>query len=200
MTQIVAGFFIALFSLFFFLHEGERIFAWFVRILPRHVRARAVSSGLIAWNQLGAYSRATLVVAAADAGGIGGGIGLGAVVLGVPFAAGIALLVFFGAFIPVVGAGVSGTVAVLLALVAKGPVTALIMLAVVVGVQQLESHVLQPFLLGRAVAVHPLAVILAIAAGIIMGGIVGALVAVPIVAVLNAVTHHIVEDLSLIHI
>ena len=114
-------------------------------------------------------------------------------VLGVPFAAGIALLVFFGAFIPVVGAGVSGTVAVLLALVAKGPVTALIMLAVVVGVQQLESHVLQPLLLGRAVRVHPLAVILAIATGIIVGGVIGALVAVPTAAVLNAVGHNLLD-------
>ena len=133
--QLLTGFFLAMFSLFFFLYDGPGIWAWIVRLFPRGARAKVLSSGAIAWNQLKAFTRATILVAGADALGIG----LGAFVLGVPFASGIALLVFFGAFIPVVGAGVSGAVAVLLALVAKGPVTALIMLAVVVGVQQLPG-------------------------------------------------------------
>ena len=111
------------------------------------------------------------------------GIGIGAAILGVPFASGIALLVFFGAFIPVVGAAVSGTVAVLLALVALGPVQALIMLGIVIGVQQVEAHLLQPFLVGRVMRIHPLAVILAIAAGVILAGIIGGLIAVPTIAV-----------------
>jgi predicted PurR-regulated permease PerM len=97
------------------------------------------------------------------------------------------VLVFLGAFVPIVGAFVSGIVAVLVALVSDGPVTALIMLGIVVGVQQLEAHVLQPFLLGRAVSVHPLAVILGIAAGVLIAGIVGALFAVPFIAVTNTV-------------
>uniref|UniRef100_A0AC61U5L7 AI-2E family transporter n=1 Tax=Janibacter limosus TaxID=53458 RepID=A0AC61U5L7_9MICO len=117
----------------------------------------------------------------------------GALVPGVPFASGIALLVFIGSFIPVVGALLSGFVAVALAFVAKGPITALLMLGVVIAVQQLESHVLQPLLPGRAVRVHPLAVILGIATGIIVGGIIGALTAVPLVAVLNAVGHNLLE-------
>ncbi len=187
--HVVAGFFIAMFALFFFLYDGPRIWGWLVRLFPRQARANVVSSGRIAWGQLGAFTRATILVAAADAAGIG----LGAVVFQVPFAAGIALLVFFGAFVPVVGAFVSGLVAILLALVAHGIVTALFMLAVVIGVQQLEAHVLQPFLLGRAVRVHPLAVILAIAVGIILGGIVGALIAVPAAAVANAVGHHLLD-------
>jgi len=112
----------------------------------------------------------------------------------VPFAGAIGVLVFLGAFIPIVGALLSGSVAVLLALVANGPVSALLMLGVVVLVQQIESHVLQPFLLGRAVRVHPLAVILAIATGVILAGIVGALVAVPAAAVLNAVGRHLLAD------
>ena len=102
-------------------------------------------------------------------------------------------LVFFGAFVPVIGAAISGAVPVLLALVALGPVQALIMLGGVIAVQQLESHVLQPFLLGRAVRVHPLAVILGIAAGVVVAGILGALIAVPLVAVLNAVGHHLLD-------
>ena len=113
-----------------------------------------------------------------------------------PFAFAIGILVFLLAFIPIVGALLSGAVAVLLALVAHGPGVALIMLAVVIGVQQLESHVLQPFLLGKAVSVHPLAVILAIATGSIIAGIVGALVAVPFAAVINAVGKHLFGDES----
>ena len=119
------------------------------------------------------------------------GITIVALVLRVPFALAIGALVFLGAFIPIVGALMSGLVAVLIALVAHGPVVALLMLAGVIAVQQLESHVLQPFLLGRAVAVHPLAVILVIAAGVVVAGIVGALVAVPIAAVLNGVGKHL---------
>jgi predicted PurR-regulated permease PerM len=99
--------------------------------------------------------------------------------------------VFLGAFIPIVGATLSGTVAVLVALVTRGPFTALIVLAVVIGVQQLEGHILQPLIMGRAVRIHPLAVILAIATGLVVTGIIGALVAVPIVAVLNTGIRHL---------
>ena len=188
-THIVAGFFLALFALFFFLYDGPVIWGWVVRLFPRGAREKVHSSGLIAWAQLSSFTRATLVVASIDAAGIG----LGAAILGVPFASGIALLVFFGAFIPVVGAAISGAVAVLLALVALGPVQALIMLGVVIGVQQIESHLLQPFLVGRVMRIHPLAVIFAIAAGIILAGIIGGLIAVPTVAVLNAVGHHLLD-------
>ena len=179
----MTGFFLALFTLFFFLKDGAAIWGWVVRLFPRGARERAHTSGLIAWGQLSAFTRATILVAAVDAIGIGGG----AAILGVPFASGIALLVFFGAFIPVIGATISGTVAVMLALVALGPVQALIMLGIVIGVQQLEAHLLQPLLIGRAMKIHPLAVIFAIAAGLVLAGIIGALIAVPTVAVLNAV-------------
>lgn len=188
-THVVAGFFLAMFSLFFFLYDGPTVWGWVVRLFPRGAREKVHSSGLIAWDQLGAFTRATIAVAAVDATGIG----LGAAILGVPFASGIALLVFFGAFVPVVGAAISGGVAVLLALVALGPIQALIMLGVVIGVQQLESHVLQPLLIGRVMRIHPLAVILAIAAGIVLAGIIGGLIAVPTVAVLNAVGHHLLD-------
>ncbi len=119
---------------------------------------------------------------------------MGAAILGVPFASGIALLVFFGAFIPVIGAAISGGVAVLLALVALGPVQALIMLGIVIGVQQIEAHLLQPLLVGRVMRIHPLAVIFAIAAGVVLAGIIGGLIAVPTVAVLNAVGHHLLDS------
>ena len=188
-THVLAGLFISLFALYFFLYEGERIWAWVVRLFPRNARDRLASSGEIAWGQLSAFTKATVIVAATDALGIS----IGAAVLRVPLVLAIGLLVFIGAFVPVIGAALSGTVAVLLALVARGPGWALVMLAVVIVVQQIESHVLQPFLLGRAVRVHPLSVILAIAIGVIIAGIVGALVAVPFAAVANAVGHHLLD-------
>jgi predicted PurR-regulated permease PerM len=186
-THVVAGLFIALFCLFFFLYQGEQIWAWLVRLFPRRARDKADSSGRKAWVTLTAYVRATIMVAAVDAIGIA----LGAAILGLPLVSAIGILVFVASFVPVVGALVSGAVAVLVALVAKGPVVAIIMLGVVVGVQQLEAHVLQPFLMGRAVRVHPLAVILSIAAGVVIAGIVGALIAVPTVAVLNTIVSHL---------
>ena len=119
------------------------------------------------------------------------GIMLVAIVLKVPFATAIGVLVFLGAFIPMIGATLSGSVAVLVALVAQGPIVALLMLAGVIVVQQIEAHVLQPFLLGRFVSVHPLGVIVAIGMGVLVAGIAGALVAVPLVAALNAVAQYL---------
>jgi predicted PurR-regulated permease PerM len=188
--HIVAGFFIILFSMYFFLADGNRIWSWVVRIFPRASRERADSSGRIAWTSLTAFVRATVLVAFTDAVGIM----IGAAILKVPFVIAIGVLVFIGAFIPMIGAFLSGTVAVLVALVDQGPVVALIMLGVVVGVQQLEAHVLQPFLLGRLVSVHPLGVIVAIAAGVLVAGIAGALVAVPFVAAANAVVLHLADS------
>jgi predicted PurR-regulated permease PerM len=185
--HIVAGFFIVLFATYFFLADGARIWAWVVRIFPRAARAKADSSGRVAWTSLTMFVRATVLVALTDAVGVV----VVALVLKVPFAAAIGVLVFLGGFIPLIGATLSGSVAVLVALVAHGPIVALIMLGGVVAVQQLEAHVLQPFLLGRFVSVHPLGVIVAIAAGVLVAGIAGALVAVPLVAALNAVVQHL---------
>lgn len=185
--HIFAGFFIVLFATYFFLAEGERIWAWCVRLAPRAARARFDSSGRVAWVSLTQFVRATVIVAAVDAIGIV----IVAAALGVPFVLAIGTLVFLGAFIPYVGAAVAGTVAVLVALVDGGPLVAGLMLLGVIAVQQLEGHVLQPFLLGRWVAVHPLAVILAIGAGVIVAGIAGVLIAVPAVAALNAVVQHL---------
>jgi predicted PurR-regulated permease PerM len=185
--DVVASMFIVLFSTYFFLAEGARIWAWIVRLAPRTARTRLDSSGKVAWISLTQFVRATVIVAAVDAIGIM----IGAAVLNVPFVAAIGVLVFLGAFVPILGATVAGTVAVLIAFVDHGIVTALIMLAWVVGVQQLEAHGLQPFLLGRWVRVHPLAVILSIAVGVIAAGVAGALVAVPLAAATNAVALHL---------
>jgi predicted PurR-regulated permease PerM len=191
--HVFAGFFIVLFSTYFFLADGERIWAWVVRLAPRAARQHVDSSGRVAWISLTQFVRATVLVAAVDALGIA----IGAAIIGVPFVLAIGVLVFLGAFIPLIGATIAGTVAVLVALVDQGPITALVMLASIIGVQQLEAHVLQPFLLGRWVSVHPLAVILAIGAGVLIAGIAGALVAVPIAAALNAVVQHLAANTGL---
>jgi predicted PurR-regulated permease PerM len=183
-ADVASGLFIALFSTFFFLSTGDQIWGFVVRLFPRGARPRVEGAAVHAWATLTAYVRATVVVAAVDAIGIG----VAAAILQVPLAVPIAVLVFLGAFVPIVGAFVTGVVAVLVALVSHGPVVALIMLGAVILVQQVEAHVLQPFLLGRAVEVHPLAVILAIGAGVLVAGIVGALFAVPLVAVGHTVS------------
>jgi len=187
LSHILAGFFIILFSTYFFLADGHAIWAWVVRIFPRAARSRADSSGQVAWRSMTQFVRATVLVAGTDAIGIM----IFAFVLNVPLVSAIGVLVFLGAFVPLIGAFLSGTVAVLVALVAQGPIVALIMLGGVVLVQQIEAHVLQPFLMGRFVSVHPLGVILAIACGVIVAGIAGALVAVPLAAALNAVVQHL---------
>jgi len=187
--DVLAGLFLVLFSTFFFLRDGRRIWRAVVSVLPRGARIPVASAGEASWGTLVAYVRATVLVAFIDALGIG----IAIAILRVPFAFPLAALVFLASFIPIVGATLSGTVAVLIALVARGPVVALILLAAVIAVQQLEGHVLQPLIMGRAVAIHPLAVIVAIAAGVVLAGIIGALVAVPLVAVLNTAIRRLVS-------
>ncbi|MET7876740.1 AI-2E family transporter [Micromonospora profundi] len=181
LAEVLTGALLVLFATFFFLRDGNRIWRFLVRLLPVAARWKVDDAGRASWQTLVAYVRATVLVAFIDAVGIG----IFLVVFDIPFAFPLAALVFLGAFIPIVGATLSGGVAVLVALVDSGPVTALIILGVVIGVQQVEGHVLQPLIMGRAVAIHPLAVIIGIAAGVVLAGITGALVSVPLIAVLN---------------
>lgn len=186
-THVATGTFIVLFATFFFMYDGVRIWGFVVRLFPSRARGAVDSSAKAAWGSLTAFVRGIVLVAFVDALGIA----LSAYLLGVPLALAIGALVFFASFVPIVGAFVSGIVAVLVALVDQGLVTALLMMAAVIVVQQIESNVLQPFLMGKIVSVHPLAVILAISAGITISGVVGALVAVPTVACANAVVRHL---------
>ncbi|MGZ4647440.1 MAG: AI-2E family transporter [Blastococcus sp.] len=179
--EVITGLLLTLFTLFFFLKDGRSIWLWLVGLFPRESRAYVDEAGRRSWRTLISYVRATAGVALVDAIGIGTGLAI----LGVPLVIPLAALVYLGAFIPILGSFLAGSVAVLVALVSKGPLTALITLAVVVLVMQLEGHVLQPLLLGRAVRVHPLAVVLSIAGGFLIAGIFGALIAVPAVACAN---------------
>lgn len=188
--HLVAGLFITLFATIFFTYDGRGIWAWVLRLFPASARDRVQGSGARAWAVLTSYVRATVVIAAVDALGIV----LVAAILGLPLVVPIGVLVFLGAFIPIVGATISGIAAVAVALVAEGPVSALVMLAGVIGVQQLEGHVLQPFLMGRLVRVHPLAVVVVIAIGGLVAGIFGALIAVPLTAIVNSVSTYLAQD------
>ncbi len=181
-TEIVTGALLVLFTLIFFLHGGRNIWQFVTKIFPPNVQERVRDAGRAGFHSLIGYVRATFLVALVDAVGIGTGLAI----MGVPLALPLASLVFLGAFIPLVGAVIAGFLAVVVALIAKGFVYALITLALIIAVQQLEGHVLQPLVMGRAVSIHPLAVVLAIAAGGVLAGIVGALLAVPTVAFLNS--------------
>jgi predicted PurR-regulated permease PerM len=189
-TEIVTGALLMFFTLIFLLQGGRNIFAYVTKIFPVTVRGRVRDAGRAGFGSLIGYVRATFLVALVDAVGIG----VGLAIMGIPLALPLASLVFLGAFIPLVGAVIAGGLAVIVALIAKGWVFALITLGVIIAVQQLEAHVLQPLVMGRAVSVHPLAVVLAIAAGAVLAGIVGALLAVPAVAFVNSAARVLLAD------
>jgi predicted PurR-regulated permease PerM len=180
-TELVTAAVLVLFTLIFFLYGGRNIWRYVVQIIPSDVRGRVHEAGAAGYGSLIGYVRATFLVALTDAAGVGAGLAI----MSVPLALPLASVVFLGAFIPLVGALVSGLVAVVVALLAKGIVYALITLGVLIAVNQIEAHLLQPLVMGRAVSIHPLAVVLAISTGGVIAGIVGALLAVPTVAFLN---------------
>ena len=187
--QVITGSLLTLFSLIFLLIDGKRIWYWVLGFLPSRAHAPADAAGVAGWASVGQYVRVQIFVAFVDAVGIG----VGAAILQVPLAVPIAILVFLGSFIPFLGAIATGALAVFIALVYNGPVNALLMLAVVILVQQIESHVLQPLIMGTAVKVHPLGVVLAVSAGALLAGIPGALFAVPIAASASAMVNALVE-------
>jgi putative heme transporter len=184
--EIVTGSILTLVLLFFFIKDSESITNWLVELGGRHGRdLRAV--GQRAAIAVNGYLRGVAIVGLVD----GFFIGLGLVILRVPLALPLAFLTFVGAFLPLVGAFVAGALAALVALVTKGIVPALIVVAITVGVQQIEGHVLAPLVLGRAVKLHPIVILLALGAGAILGGVIGAFLAVPVAAVVTAVSGYL---------
>lgn len=181
--SVLTGAVIAIFTLFFLLQGGRGIWIWIVRLLPPVAREATHESFRRGWKALSAYTRTQVLVAAVDAFGIA--IGIACLGLG-GYAVPIWLIVFFSSFIPIVGAVVSGAVAVLIVLVLKSWVLAIVMLGIVLAVQQIESNLLQPLLMGKAVELHPLAVFLGVAVGTMVAGIAGALLAIPLIAFVNA--------------
>ncbi|HEX2356323.1 MAG TPA: AI-2E family transporter [Micromonosporaceae bacterium] len=166
--------------LFFVLKDGPGMWAWLLRNSAPRVRPALADAGSAAWDTITRYARGTLLIALID----GASIGLALLLLGVPLALPLALVTFVGAFVPIIGATVTGSAAVLVALAANGPVTALLTLAAVIAVEQLESNLLQPLIMKRQVRLHPAVVLVVVTAGTLAWGIAGAFLAVPIAAVL----------------
>lgn len=186
----IVGLVLAVFTLIFFVHDGEKIWNFILRFMPKKAKNTVDGAGRAGWATFTTFVKAQVLVAAIDAIGIG----LGAWILGLPLALPIALIVFLGSFVPIVGAFVTGAIAIFIALVYQGFTTALIMLIIVIVVQQVEGQILQPFIIGKSVKIHPLAVVLSVTTGAFIAGIPGALFAVPLLALINVFVRHVVSE------
>jgi len=181
--EVLAALSLAIVLLFFFVKDGEQIVGWFIARTPERLRDDVRASGARGWGALAGYVRGTAAIALIDAVGIG----LGLLIVGVPLVLPLTLLVFLGGFVPVIGAFASGLLATLVALATGGLTTALVVLGIVVAVQQIESNVLQPVIMRRAVSLHPVVILSVLTAGSVIVGVLGAFLAVPIAATLAAV-------------
>jgi putative heme transporter len=188
--EVIAGIVLLFVVLFFYLKDGRRLGEGVISTFPRRSRERVRRLAYGSWETLGKYFRGQLLVALVDAIFIG----LGLLVLQVPLALPLAVLIFFGGLFPIVGAVVTGSLAVLVALADGGLTTGLIVLGLVLAVQQLESNVLEPVILGRAISLHPLVIVLAITAGSLTIGILGAFLAVPVAAIVARVVDDLRDD------
>ena len=186
-ASVATGSVVAIFAIIFYLLDGRRIWLFIVSFFPASARAAVDGAGERAWISTGHYVRVQVIVALIDAIGIF----LGALILQVPFALAIGIIVFIAAFVPIVGAVVSGAVAVVIALLANGLWNAVFMLIIVVAVMAIEANVLQPLIMGQAVELHPLAVLVSVSAGSLFAGIPGAVFAVPLVAAVRTMVRYI---------
>ncbi len=183
-VEAVTTLLLTLFITFFLLYDARRIWSWLLEMFPGAARTRVDRAGHVAWRVITGYVRGTVAIAAIH----GTVIGLVLVVLGTPLAVPLAVLVFFGSFVPLIGAFVAGGLAVLATFSTEGWIPALILFGVLIIENQLEAHVLQPLIMGHNVQLHPLAIGLAVTAGTLLGGIFGALVAVPTAAIVYRTT------------
>jgi putative heme transporter len=178
-AEVFTGVLLALFCAVFFLGSGDRMWGWCLRQIPTAARGRWDAAARAGWTTFQGYARATVVVAASNAALVAAAL----IILRVPLALALGLLVFLASFVPVVGGAFSLAVAALVALAARGPIIALVVLILIPVLGQVEGHVLQPLITSRSVRLHPVVVVVTVVSGGLLGGIVGAVVAVPIVAV-----------------
>jgi predicted PurR-regulated permease PerM len=188
--EIVAGLLLVIVLTFFVVRDGPRFAQSSVRWFPEDRRHLAAAIGHRSWTVIGGYLRGVMITGVVDAVVIGIGLAL----IGVPLVLSLMVLTFFGAFFPLIGAVVAGAVAVLVALVANGAADALLVLALVIAVQQLEGDIVAPLVLGRTLSLHPVVILLALTIGAIVGGIVGAAFAVPIAAVIRGAFDEVTKD------
>lgn len=186
-VEFIAEFFLTLVLIFFFVKDGPQMFSWFEAQFPRRNRRHVRAIGERAWAAIGGYLRGTAIIALVDAILIG----LTLLVVGVPLVIPLAVLTFFGAFFPLIGALAAGIVAALVALVTSGPFDALIVGAAILVIQQVEGDVLQPIVMGKSVRLHPVVILLALTAGGVTAGLVGAFIAVPVAAVAASIGNYI---------
>ncbi|MGO1561106.1 putative integral membrane protein [Actinomycetales bacterium JB111] len=186
-ANFLVGMLLCLVGTFFFLAEGDRMASWLIMRMPRRWQERAFEAGRRGWVSIGSYAKTQVIVAAVDAIGIG----VGAAILRVEFVIPLTAITFILCFIPMIGAVISGALFVLVALAFQGFGAAVIMLIIVIGVQQLESNFLSPLLMGKAVNIHPVAVLLGVATGTYLFGLVGALFAVPAIAAVNSMSNYL---------
>ncbi|HET6965057.1 MAG TPA: AI-2E family transporter [Acidimicrobiales bacterium] len=180
--SFLAGTVLVIFSTIFLIYDGDRVWAFLLKAAPEPARPVVDAAARAAWSTISFYIRGTLIVAFFH----GVVVAVTLTILDVPLAFPLAVLVALGSFVPLVGAVVTGVLAVAVAGLAKGLVAAIVMTAVLLLDNQVEAHVLQPFVVGRYVRIHPLAVVLSLAAAGLLFGIVGAIIAVPVVAVVNS--------------
>lgn len=185
-TLIIAGS-VFIFGVLFFLLSPEKIWGWIISWIPKKAQTHIDTSGRIAWDSIAGYTRGIVIVALCDAVLVF----IGLLILQVPLAPALAAVVFFGAFIPVIGAPIATFFAALVALAERGPIVALLVILLTVIVGSFDGDVLQPLVMGKAVNLHPLAIVFAIAAGSIALGIVGALIAVPIAGAIYGVAKYL---------
>jgi putative heme transporter len=188
--ETLAGVLLLLVALFFYLKDGSRLMRGMTRLMPRDIRPRAEGAARRAWETVGAYFQGQLFVALVDAVLIG----LGLYLLGIPLALPLAVLIFFGGLFPIVGAAVTGSLAVLVAFAHGGLGLGLGVAALVLAVQQIESNLLEPLILGRVLDLHPLVVILAITAGALLMGVLGAFLAVPVAATVSRTAQYLLGE------
>jgi predicted PurR-regulated permease PerM len=181
LAEVVATIVLVLFLTFFFVKDGGSMWSWILRLFPRRHRERIDEMGAATWVVLSSYVRGLGFVATVDAVFIG----LALAIIGVPLVLPLAVVTFFAAFFPIVGAVTAGAAAALVALVSNGVVDALLVVAAVVAVQQIEGNLLYPLVVGRTVELHPAVIIIAVAIGGVLGGILGAFLAVPVTAILS---------------
>jgi putative heme transporter len=188
-VELVTGFALAIFCSLFFLSSGEKMWVWTLDQLPRRRQVRIDGAVRAGWDAFSGYTRGILIVAASNATVVA----IALLALRVPLALPLAVLVFFATFIPLIGAPVAMAVAALVALAGRGPVIAVVVLAMIVLIGQFEGHVLHPLVMSRAVNLHPVVVVLSVVTGAVLGGIIGAIIAVPVVSTTWAVMKYLRE-------
>lgn len=186
-AELVAALLLIVVLVFFFVHDGRRIWAWSVTLFPVRHQADVDAIGRNIWGSVSGYMRGVAFIALVDAILIG----MALAIIGVPLVVPLMVLTFLGAFLPLVGAVLAGAIAALVALVTEGVIAAILVVAAITAIQQIEGDLLYPLVVGRAIALHPVAILLALTAGSILAGIVGALLAVPVAAAVWTAVDHV---------